>query len=352
MRKILNSLFCLFFLLSDFSIAEQTFPFVGRVTGSRVNVRAGDDMNSAVVTQLDKGKLVFVLQEDGETYCIEPPDGVTFWISSKFVREGWPKSDGVNVRSGAGTHYPVACKVDKNSSLDIVKEAGEWTEIVPPKGSTVKISKEYVAYFATPENYLAKLEEEKVSQELFAQAEDFRRQELNKPMAEINFDLILEKYQAIVTRYPGSPMEEKVQARVHDTNAKKEVAVRELEGLEMKKKRAEVKIPEATENKVRTVLVSKEPEFTSQSFEGLLIPVKQKSSQFTHQLQGGFLNTRRLCLLSAPDLNLFSYHNKKVRVWGKFVAAEVEGLSGVLVERVELVHSAEGAPSRVKRSTR
>jgi len=45
-----------------------------------------------------------------------------------------------------------------------------------------------------------------------------------------------------------------------------------------------------------------------------------------------------MCLLSAPAINLSSYHNKKVRVWGNFVAAKVDGISGIRVERIELAH--------------
>lgn len=347
MRKFLFSLFCLSLLFPITpSFSEGELPFVGRVTGNRVNVRVGSNANTAVVTQLNKGKLVLVLEEDDAFFFIEPPEGTTFWIYSRLVRDGWPKSDDVNVRSGPGTHYPIVCQVDKNTSLDIVEEKEKWIRIRPPQGSTAKINKDYVVYFSTPENYAAKLEEEKISQEQFKEIEAFRRVELNKSMMEINFDLLLGKYQNLLDQFPGSPLTDKIEARIKDTQSKKEVAERELRAQEMRRKRAAVRIPkksdpQSTTKVIQTTkkpkVVKKNPEAVLLSFEGLLRPIRKQSNfQFTHQLQGGFLNTRRLCLLSAPQINLSSYHNKKVRVWGQFVNADNEGLSGIRVERIEL----------------
>ncbi len=352
MRKLLLSFLLLFFLFPSISSAEEDFPFVGRITGNRLNARVGTGANSVVVKQLDKGSLVLVLKEEQGWYFIEPPEGTSFWIYSSLIRDGWPKSDGINVRSGAGTHYPVVCQVDRNSSLDILSEKAEWTQISPPQGSSVVVNKEYVTYFSAPENYALKLEEEKLSKELFEQAEVFRKQELSQKMADIDFNAVLEKYQSIQERFPGSPMTDKVEARIKDTEAKINVAEREIRAMELRKKRAAVRIPKKTETialtkketikkqvaipvKKKQIVQKREPVLLS--FEGLLRPVRGQNQQlFTHQLQGGFLNTRRLCLLSAPKLDLSSYHNKKVRVWGQFVAAEVEGVSGIRVERLEL----------------
>lgn len=340
-----------FFLLTFMALtwpapAQEELPYMGRVQGSRVNVRAGSGANSVVLTQLNRGDLVLVLNQDQDWCQIEPPKGTAFWIYTKLLKDGWPKTDGVNVRSGPGTHYAAVCTVDTTTSLLILESAGEWTKIAPPPNARVLISRDYVSYFSSPDGYEEKLLAEERSKELFKEAEAFRRAELRKSMAEIDFEAILKKYNAIKDVFPEAAMIDQVDSRIADTEAKMKVAARELEAAEMRRKRAAVRIPPKETiktpakpaKKMSAVRIDKKKkEEVLLSFEGRLRPVKNIPGKiFTHQLQGGFLNTRRLCLLSAPDIDLSSYHNKKVRVWGEFVAAEGAGVSGIRVERIEL----------------
>jgi len=217
-----KSLFLLLIALTFFPIsidAEDESPYVGRVIGNRVNVRAGIDGDSVVLTQLKKGNFVHVLSVEGEWLQIKPPSGTTFWVFSRLLRDGWPKSDDINVRSGPGIHYPAVCQVGKNTSIDIVEQRGAWTRINPPENSTLWISRDYVTFFASPEDYLTKLEVEEVSKKLFAEAESNRSSELRKKMEEINFEDMKARYQNILDLYPDTPLSKKISSRLLDIEA-------------------------------------------------------------------------------------------------------------------------------------
>lgn len=342
----------------NFSFTEESFPFIGRVAGARVNVRASASEDAEVLIQLNRGDLVTVLSEENGWLKIEPPKGTTFWVHSKMLKDGWVKTDGVNVRSGPGTHYAAVCQVNKETSIDVVEQKGDWVRILPPLNSSVWVNKELVRYFSAPQDYLVKLEEEKEADRKFQEAEAFRTLELRQEMKEIDFDAVLAKYREIVDRYPESKEFEKARSRLADTEAKKEVALREIEAAEMRAKRAAVRIPtmakpepiappatvgkpvvKPTTTSSKKMQVDEEADDSLQSFVGKLKKIRTPTdTPFDYQLMGGFLDTRRLCYLTPADnLSLSSYLGRKVRVTGHFVSEEKSGVAAIRVERIEQV---------------
>lgn len=59
---------------------------VGEITGDRVNVRARSNQNAVVLGQLNKGALVRILAPESDGWLkIEPPEGVSGWVSADYL---------------------------------------------------------------------------------------------------------------------------------------------------------------------------------------------------------------------------------------------------------------------------
>lgn len=109
-------------LLAATALAADQAVAVGSTTGSSLRMRADASTSASIVSTLDKGVAVAVLDNDASTgwYRVSY-DGKTGYISADylaidqdnvFTAYGKVNSDGVNVRSGASTSASVLAAVD------------------------------------------------------------------------------------------------------------------------------------------------------------------------------------------------------------------------------------------------
>lgn len=121
--------------------AGPSAPFVGKVTGSTVNVRAGANPNFEVIHRVTRGEPVIVLDQHGDWYAIElPPEGSCF-MAAQFVARNAGSSGrvtgaNVNLRGGPGTKFNALGKLSAGQLVTILGEQDGWLRIVPP--STVR----------------------------------------------------------------------------------------------------------------------------------------------------------------------------------------------------------------------
>lgn len=116
----------------------------GVVKGNRVNVRAQARLTSEVVTQLNKGDRVTIIDEvsaakpaPGEPkrfYKIILPSSVSVWVSSKYVKDGKVTATRLNVRAGAGENYSVLGRINNGTAVTTIQTVGDWSEIQSPGG--------------------------------------------------------------------------------------------------------------------------------------------------------------------------------------------------------------------------
>ena len=98
------------------------------VSGNTVNIRKGAGTNYGVVRVAKKGDMFEKPDTDG-WLCIKYKDRCR-WISDRYVSATGDCTGGsVNVRSGAGTHFPSVGIVRRGKKLDLVKTDG-WVSIV------------------------------------------------------------------------------------------------------------------------------------------------------------------------------------------------------------------------------
>ena len=126
-------------LLAIRTDAEQV-----RVVANRVNLRAGPSANAEVVTQTDKGVVLFAGVTNGEWLAVTPPSSVDLCIHSELVKDGVVSASKAMVRGGPGINYRAVGTLRKGDAVNVRNTAGDWLKIEPPAGCVLWISRQYV----------------------------------------------------------------------------------------------------------------------------------------------------------------------------------------------------------------
>jgi hypothetical protein len=136
----------LLFLLLDanssaiFSLnaAEET----AVVTEGKINVRGKPSLIGEVVTQLERGDKVTVLEritldkprpsEPTNWARIKLPANTPVWIFEPFVKEGKVAATRLNLRAGPGENHDVIGRLNRGDDVKAIRTVGEWSEIAAP----------------------------------------------------------------------------------------------------------------------------------------------------------------------------------------------------------------------------
>ena len=113
---------------------------------NKINVRGQAKINSEVVTHLNKGQLVTVLEEitikkpgtdePAKWAKIALPASSFAWVNTSFVdanKTVVPKK--LNLRSGPGENYSVIGRLEKGATVNVTDTKGDWSKIEAPAGS-------------------------------------------------------------------------------------------------------------------------------------------------------------------------------------------------------------------------
>lgn len=119
---------------------------IATVTEGKVNVRGQPTLRSEVVTQLQKGESVTILErvpsaakpKPGEPAFwakIRLPANTPVWAFSDFLKNGEVAVARLNVRAGPGENYSVLGTLTKGSKVKEIRAVESWTEVESPEGS-------------------------------------------------------------------------------------------------------------------------------------------------------------------------------------------------------------------------
>ncbi len=130
----------------------QLFPFQGVVTGDSVYIRSGPDTNYYPIAKLNTGAKVAVVDQEYGWYKITPPQGSFSWVSKRYVESTGSKAgritgSRVNIRAGSplsSRNFAVQMQAEKGTEVQIVGQQGQWYKISPPEGAYLWISARYV----------------------------------------------------------------------------------------------------------------------------------------------------------------------------------------------------------------
>ncbi|MBI1871174.1 MAG: hypothetical protein HYS07_08295 [Chlamydiae bacterium] len=308
---------------SPLEAVPQAFPFVGKVLKNNVNIRSGASTNYEVLGQANKDQEIVVWQEAFGWYAITPPEGIFFWVNSKYVNEGKVIADSVNVRVRSNTDCEVISQLERGDFIEVVSQNGEWLQIKPPQKSHAWIDKNFVAYSKSYNIYAATSDEstenkldEARKQKLFEEAKKYETDEFFKPVDKIEIDAVLKKYEDLLKEYSN------------DSEFCKKVKV-EIENVQKKQKW----IPEET-----LVVVEETKSISSENllqtiFEGRLeiadgLVKKSRRYKLIH-------GKVRTCILLGNPYELDRFLHQKVKVSGKITSYVYRTVPVVRVEKVE-----------------
>lgn len=117
---------------------------VGVIIAERVNVRTQPSIVSEVVTQVNTGQKVQVLEfitlndaipgNPTEWYRIAVPEGAAFWVSGDYIDSGddTVTASQLNVRAGPGQSYTVMARLNRGEKVERIRESDGWVSIKPP----------------------------------------------------------------------------------------------------------------------------------------------------------------------------------------------------------------------------
>ncbi|OPZ73796.1 MAG: N-acetylmuramoyl-L-alanine amidase LytC precursor [Firmicutes bacterium ADurb.Bin456] len=132
--------FCLILLGPGRSMAEET----AVVTGNAINVRTGPSLDFTVLTIVNQGDRLPVLDKFYNWYYVNLPSGANGWVSGGMVRieQTMPpglsaddgltvmiNADGVNIRCGPGTTYDIVARASYGQRYPVMETSGDWYKV-------------------------------------------------------------------------------------------------------------------------------------------------------------------------------------------------------------------------------
>jgi hypothetical protein len=161
---------CLAFIASACLLSAASTNETGVVTENRINVRGQAALFGEVITQLQKGEKVSILEEitlqkpktnePPKWFRIQMPANTPVWIFASFVD---PANKTVNVpklnlRAGPGENYSVVGRLERGDTVKDIRTVDGWMEIETPVGAYGFVAAELVAKSSTnaPPTFLEK----------------------------------------------------------------------------------------------------------------------------------------------------------------------------------------------------
>lgn len=187
-------------------VMESSSPFsafTGRITGSKVRLRAQPKLEGAVIRETTDGELVAVLGAENDFYVVQPPKGSKGYVFRTFILDGVVEADRVNIRLHPEIDSPVIGRLQVGEKVEatVCPTNCKWFEVELPATSRFYIAKEYIDNIG-PLSLLAKMEERHTEgTHLLNSALSFCRSEIQKPYEEIDFDSIHRRLQHLTDGY-------------------------------------------------------------------------------------------------------------------------------------------------------
>lgn len=187
-------------------IAKQVAvkPFTGKVTGKKVRVRSAAELDSTVITELNKGDLLSIVGEQGDFWVVEPIQESKAYVFRSYVIDNVIEGKKVNVRLKPSIDSPILTHLNSGDTVagDICQSNNKWMEIDLPNDVHFYVSKQFVENIGSPEIKLKHDGRRLAAQQRLQKAQHLGRLELSKNFQEIDFDHVVYNFQNIISEYP------------------------------------------------------------------------------------------------------------------------------------------------------
>lgn len=135
-------------------------PGAGTIVGKNVNVRGKASFNGEVITKLQNGDPVTVIEqiilskpkagEPSQWAKIAYPASARVWVHSSYLNaDKTVKPKKLNIRTGAGENYSVVGTLEQGTAVKEVSTKGNWTEIEAPADAFAFVAAIFVHQDAT-----------------------------------------------------------------------------------------------------------------------------------------------------------------------------------------------------------
>lgn len=117
------------------------------VKDGKINVRGQPSLVGEVITQLQKGEKVVVLEtipapkartnEPARWARIQMPANTPVWVFSQYLdpAEKTVKVSRINLRAGPGENYSIVGRLERGAKVNEIRKVENWTEIETPPGA-------------------------------------------------------------------------------------------------------------------------------------------------------------------------------------------------------------------------
>ena len=167
MKKLLSILLTLIITLSIFVIPIKSYGAtltsqagIVSVSSGKLNVRKSASTGSVILTSLAKGSYITLISQSGNWYYVEYADDKYGYCHKDYIKLDSGKtatvktqSTSLNVRSGAGTSYPIKDTLPKGEIVIILSTSNGWSKILYNGTKTGFVSSQYLSTSEASTNY-------------------------------------------------------------------------------------------------------------------------------------------------------------------------------------------------------
>ena len=188
---------------SNSQVQQQFKSFTAKITGSKVRIRSGSDLDSHIITQLSKNELVLVKEDAGDFWGVAPLSNAKAYVFRNYIIDNVVEADRVNIRLEPNLDSSIIGQLKNKDIVNgkICAENNKWLEITVPNDVCFYIAKEYLTY-AGDSSFYTKMQSRKSEVEKLLNSAYFITQaECKKPYDEMlpheaidSFDLIIKEY--------------------------------------------------------------------------------------------------------------------------------------------------------------
>jgi hypothetical protein len=129
---------------------------IALVTEGKINVRGKPSFLGEVITQLERGDKVTVLEritvdkpkpnEPTNWARIKLPENTPVWIFAPFVKDGKVAATRLNLRAGPGENYSVIGRLNRGDEVNTIRTVEEWAEIQAPNDAYAFIDLDLIRF--------------------------------------------------------------------------------------------------------------------------------------------------------------------------------------------------------------
>lgn len=205
--------FCLFIFLTSVSFVFGEAKgcsfkkFTGKVLGKKVRLRTSPSLDGHIITQLNKGDLLLVLEDQDEFWAVQPPQKMKAYVFRSYILDNTVEANRVNIRLSPNVKAPIIGQLHQGDKINgsIASENNKWLEIDLPSNVHFYVSKEFVGYAAGADYFSSMEKRKKSAAALLEKAYTIYQEEIKTPFEQMSPKTVVDLLQKVISDYSDVP---------------------------------------------------------------------------------------------------------------------------------------------------